>query len=246
MTFNELVEEVRETVDLHPQANEIQNGEIKRLLNLTMREVSLEVGIPTLYINVPSVGHINGPFQLPVQIHPEGVKYAQVMEVDEGRTASADMWRNREIAILSAAEANLFHPHWSDDPDEGYSGIPFLLWNPADREGGIKPVGIARGSYRFLVHAVPEPMVEPDDEPFAVNDCSDPENPVRQPGAMPGYHRVLSHFVNHELLQRLGDQRWQAYYARYQQTRNQMFSQVQPSTVYLPTPRRSRRVKRYA
>lgn len=245
MTFAELIEEVRETIDLHPESDKIQNGEIKRLLNLKMREVSLEVGVPTLYVDVPSTGYVTGRFQMPVRFHPEGIKYAEVVEVSAATTATADLWENRELAILSVAEANRFHPKWEDDATEEYSGIPFLIWNPAAPDEGIRPVGITSASYRFLVHAVPAEMTDDDHEPFAVLDyCEDP--PIRRSGAMPGYHRILSHFVNHELLQRLGDQRWQAYYARYTQMRDQMYSQIQPPTAYLPAPRRGRRVKRYA
>ena len=245
MTFAELLEEVRETIDLHPRADQVKNGEIKRLMNLAMREISLEIGVPTLYVDVPSSGYVTGRFQLPVRFHPEGIKYAEVVEVSEGTTASAEAWKNREIAMLNIAEANTFHPSWEDDVDDEYSDIPFLIWSPGAPEEGIRPVGITSASYRFLVHAVPEPMTEDDHEPFAVLDyCTDP--PTRRPGAMPSFHRILSHFVSHELLQRLGDDRWQAYYARYQQARDQMYSHIQPATVYLPQWRDDRRVKRHA
>lgn len=245
MTLAELVQEVREAIDLHPDAERIQNGEIKRLLNLKMRDVSLEVGVPTLYITVPTVGTVTGAFKLPVSVHPEGIKYAEVVEVTASDVASADVWRNRELAILSKAEANTFHPRWENDPEVEYQGIPFLLYSPADPDSGIQPVGITTAQYRFLIHAVPEPMVAATDEPFAVLDCTEPV-PVRQPGAMPGFHRLLAYFVTHELLQRLGDARWQAYLSRYTEAVDQMYAAISPPTVYLPTPRMSRKVKRYA
>lgn len=247
MTFAELLTDVREAIDLHPDAERIQNGEIKRLMNLKMREISLEIGVPTLYVTVPTTGYVTGAFRLPLSIHPEGVKYAEVVEVgpDSVGTASSEVWRNREIAILSKQEANEFHPRWENDPDVEYQGIPFLLYSPADSDSGVKPVGLTSARYRFLVHAVPEPMSAATDEPFAVLDCTTPEA-VRQPGAMPNYHRVLAFFVAHELLQRLGDQRWQAYFSRYNQMMDQMYAEVQPTRVYLPKPRMSRRVKRYA
>lgn len=245
MTFAELIEDVRENSALLDDDDRVQNGEIKRLLNLSMREISLTVGVPTLYVDVPATGYVTGRFQLPVRFHPEGIKYAEVVEVSASNNTSAETWRNREISILSVAEANRFHPTWENDAGYEYMGIPFLAWSPAAPDEGIQQVGIISAQYRFLIHAVPEPMTEDDHEPFAVLDyCEDP--PVRRPGAMPSYHRILAHFVTHEILQRLGDDRWQAYYARYQQMRSEMFSQVQPATAYLPAPRQGRRVKRYA
>ena len=56
MTFAELIEEVQENVSLTPGADRIQRGEIKRLLNLAMREISMTVGVPILYLRVPSDG----------------------------------------------------------------------------------------------------------------------------------------------------------------------------------------------
>lgn len=247
MTFAELIEEVRETIDLHPRADQVKNGEIKRLLNLAMREISLEIGVPTLYVTVPTTGTVTGAFSLPTSVHPEGIRYAEVVEVDEATAVASKGWKNRELALLSKQEANTFHSKWEDDSDDGYLGIPFLIWSSADPDSGILPVGIVSAQYRFLVHAVPEPMAEDADEPFAVVECCDDEGAtIRRPGAMPAFHRILSHFVSHELLQRLGDDRWQAYYARYQQARDQMYSHIQPATVYLPQWRDDRRVKRHA
>ena len=247
MTFAELVEEVLENVSLTPGGEKVQAGEVKRLLNLIMREVSLTIGVPTLYLDVPSTGFVTGAFQMPVTVHPEGIKYAEVVEVSDATTEAASLMENRQIAILTVQEANEAHPDWEDDD---YDGIPFLLYNPASIDAGIRPVGITTARYRFLVHAVPAPMAADTDEPFAVIDYCDPQNPVRRAGTMPSYHRVLAHFVSHELLQRLNDQRWQAYFARYEQMRQEMFSQLQPVIPYLPkfrSPRGygNRRIGRY-
>lgn len=244
MTYAELIEEVRENLGMTPGAARIPNGEIKRRLNLAMREISLEVGVPTLYIDVPSAGTITGAFTMPVRVHPEGIKYAEVVEVSEGNVSDFEQWKNREVALLSVQEANTFHPRWEDDD---YSGIPFLLWSPADKDRGIQPVGITTASYRFLVHAVPEPMSEDDHEPFSVVACDEEgDATVYQSGAMPAYHRILAYFVTHELLQGLGDQRWQAFFSRYTKMREEMHASAQPATMYMPTWRSGRRVKRYA
>lgn len=246
MTFAELIEEVQENVALTPGADRIQRGEIKRLLNLAMREISLKVGVPLLYLRVPSDGtFLTGAFQMPVTIHPEGIKYAEVKEVSEANSAAAEAMENQEIAILSVQEANEFHPKFED---EDYCGQPFLVYNPANPDSGIRPVNIISARYCFLVHPVPQPMVEDDDTPFTVlSYCTDPEmEGVPGLDAMPAFHRVLSHFVTHELLQRLNDQRWQAYYARYTEMSEMIFSSIQPVDVYLPTWRSGREVRRYA
>lgn len=235
MTFAELIEDVHENVSLAQGGAAVVRGEIKRLMNLKMREVSLEVGIPTLYVDVPSTGFVTGRFQMPVRFHPEGIKYAEVVEVSEGTTSATEQMKNQEIPLLTVQEANEFHPTWEDDEDVPYYGPPFLVWSPAAPDEGVRPVGIVSASYRFLVHAVPEPMTDDDHEPFSVLDYCDPDNPIRRPGAMPAYHRVLAHFVSHELLQRIGDERWQAYFARYRDMKMEMYSQVQPVNVYMPT-----------
>lgn len=247
MTFAELLSDVRETIDLHPDAERIQNAEIKRLMNLKMRDISLEIGVPTVYVTVPTSTTVTGAFKLPLKIHPEGVKYAEVVEITPTSTdvASADIWRNRELAILSRQEANEFHPRWENDSEVEYQGIPFLVYSPADPDSGFKPVGFSTAQYRFLVHAVPEDMSAMTDEPFAILDCEG-DSGTRQPGAMPNFHRVLSYFVSHELLQRLGDQRWQAYFSRYNDMMDRMYASIQPTKVYLPKPRMSRKVRRYA
>lgn len=245
MTFAELIEEVQENIALTPGSEKVQRGDIKRLLNLAMREISLKAGVPVLYIRIPSDDtFITGPFQMPLRIHPEGIKYAEVHEVLEANTSWAEAMENQEIAILSVQEANEFHPKFED---EDYDGQPFLVYNPANPDAGIRPVNIITAKYCFLVHPVPEPMVADDDTPFTVlNYCADPTGPgVPGLDAMPAYHRVLSHFVTHELLQRLNDQRWQAYYARYRETEEQMFSQIQPVNVYLPRYRAHREVRRH-
>jgi hypothetical protein len=242
MTLAELTEEVLENVALSPGGDKIQRGEVKRLLNLAMREVSLAVGVPTLYIDVPSVGFVTGRFAMPNRFHPEGIKYAEVVEVASAVSNATERMRNQEIAILSVQEANEFHPRWEDSD---YQGVPFLIYSPAGLNEGFRQVGITTAKYRFLVHAVPSEMIDDTDEPFAILDyCEDP--PIRRPGAMPAFHRVLAHFVSHELLQRIGDQRWQAYLARYELMRQEMFSDLQPVDVYMPSVRSSRRVKRYA
>lgn len=246
MTFAELIEEVHENVSLTPGADRIQRGEIKRLLNLAMREISLKAGVPILYLRVPSDdSFITGPFQMPLRIHPEGIKYAEVREVGAANSSWAEGMENQEIAMLSVQEANEFHPKFED---ADYDGQPFLVYNPANPDSGIRPVNIISARYCFLVHPVPEPMEADTDTPFTVLDfCADPEGGgVPGLAAMPAYHRVLSHFVTHELLQRLNDQRWQAYYARYREMEEQMFSQIQPVNVYLPSYRSSREVRRYA
>jgi hypothetical protein len=246
MTFATLIEEVLENILLTPGSENITRGEVKRLLNLAMREISLKVGVPILYLRVPSDNSfITGPFQMPLRIHPEGIKYAEVREVGEANTSAAEAMKNQEIAILSVQEANEFHPKFED---ADYGGQPFLVYNPANPDSGIRPINIISARYCFLVHPVPEPMVEDGDTPFTVLDyCADPQNEgVPGLAAMPAFHRVLSHFVTHELLQRLNDQRWQAYYARYREMEESMFAHIQPTSVYLPTVRSGREVRRYA
>ncbi len=243
MTFAELLEEVMENTRGAPGADQVQRGEIKRLLNLAMREISLRTGLPTVYADVPATGTVTGRFAMPINFHPEGILYAEVVEVTQaGANVPSESMRNRKIAMLSVSEANQFHPRWED---EEYSGPPFLLWNPFQQQEGILPVGITSAQYRFLLKAVPEPMVENDDEPFATLDyCEDP--PLRTAGAMPAYHRVLAHHVSYELLQRLGDERWQAFFARYRDMELAIFSGGVQHDIYMPSVRSSRRVRRYA
>lgn len=232
MTFAELLEEVLENISLHPKGNTVQRGDIKRLMNLAMREISLRVGIPTLYVDVPNSGTTTGSFTLPVRFHPEGIKRVELVEV-----ADSDIgweWvKNQEIPIMSVATANDLYGSWENDDDAPYCGPPFLVYSPANPDAGFRPVGFNEASYRFLVHAVPVDMSADSDEPFAVLDyCEDP--PVRRSGAMPAYHRILAHHATYEVLQRLGDERWQAFYARYRDMQMEMYSQVEPVTVYLP------------
>lgn len=231
MTFSELLEEVMGNVSLAPNGQRVQRAEAKRLMNLAMREISLRLGIPTLYVVVPTTA---GAFQLPLRVHPEGVKYAEVVEVEDGEYGVESM-RNQRIPIMSIREANEFYPRWEDDEDAPYCGPAFLVHSAAQPDTGFRPVGLTSASYRFYVHANPEPMVEDSDEPFAVIECDSEGNESRRPGAMPAYHRVLAHHVSYELLQRLGSEQWQAFYARYREMEAEMFSQVQPTTVYLPS-----------
>ena len=243
MTFAELLEEVMENVRGSPAAEQSQRGEIKRLMNLAQRDISVKTGLPQVYIDVPAQGFVTGRFSLGAEYHPEGVKYAEVVEVADGAEHIGGGWmRNREIAILSAAEANMSHSRWEDDD---YVGAPFLLYNPLQQNEGFLPVGIGSARYRFLVQAVPAPMVNDSDEPFAtMSHHTDP--PTRSIGVMPAHHRILAHHVSYELLQRHGDQRWQAFYARYRQLEEMIFSHGVQAEVHLPQFRSSRRVRRYA
>lgn len=238
MTLAELIEEVTENVALHPQGHRIVPGEILRLLNLAQREISVRIGIPQLYLDVPTSGFITGAFALPTRIHPEGIKYAEVVEVSDGMFGTEE-WRNHKIDILSVAEANRFHPRWEEDDDATYCGPAFLVWSPASPDAGIRPVGITTAKYRFLVYAVPLPMEADTDEPFAVLECDADGNESRRPGAGPAYHRLLAHHVTYELLQRLGDERWQAFYARYRDLEAELFSQVMPVPTFLPSDART-------
>jgi len=227
VTFAELLEEVVENIGVTGAAGAVQRGEMKRLLNLAMREISLRVGVPLMNVVVPGTGVVSAPFTLPVRFHAEGLKRAVVVI---GETTTGRELREFEVPIYSPGTAVTFHPKWRD---EDYCGPPFLVYTPADATAGFMPVGIAEAQYRFLVQAVPPDMVEPSDEPFAVLDvCEEP--PVRLPGAMPGYHRVLAHHVSYELLQRIGDERWQAFYARYREMELELFSQATPMTQYIP------------
>lgn len=229
MTLAELIEDVLENVSSHPKAEQVTRGEIKRLLNLAMREVSVLVGAPQLLVTVPSSGLISGPFQLPNRFRADGPMRAEVIEGYD--TRGLEM-RERALPIYSPATAQEFHPRWEVEPDE-YCGPPFLVYSAAMPDAGFTPVGVEEARYRFLVHAVPEEMVEDSDEPFSVLDyCEEP--PVRRPGAMPDYHRVLAHYASYELLQRWGDERWQAFYARYTKMQQELFARVSPTHVYLP------------
>ncbi len=243
MTFAELLEEVMENTRGTQGGEQLQRAEAKRLMNLAMNEISLRVGVPTMYIDVPASGFVTGRFALPNRFHPEGVKYVEVVEVQEGSANVSSEWmKNRKLALLSVAEANEFHPNWEDDE---YIGPAFMLYNPFQQNEGFLPVGITSARYRFLVHAVPDPMTENQHEPFATLDyCVDP--PARSVGAMPNFHRILAHHVSYELLQRAGDQRWQAFYARYKAMEDEMFSTGTQAQVFLPQYRTSRRVRRYA
>ena len=243
MTFGALIEEVLENVSLAPGSERIQRAEVKRLLNLAMREISLRTGLPTLYVTVPGDGTFQtGAFALPVQYHPEGVRYAEVIEVQSGSSDGVEAMENREISIMSVAEANQFHPRWEDDD---YRGVPFLVHNPLSRDAGIRPVGIESARYRFLLHANPPKMILDEHEPFAIDDyCEDP--PIRREGGMPAYHRVLAHHVSYELLQRLGHDSWQAFFARYRAMEEEIFNGGQQAVVRLPQWRPSRQVRRYA
>lgn len=244
MNFAELVEDVVENLALAPGNRAVTTGEIKRLLNRAQREISLEVGLPTLYLDIPATGYVTGSFLLPTRFHPEGVLYAEAVDITDGWGQGSA--HNYQLAILSPSEANTHHPRWEDDSDVPYYGPPFLVYNPSMPDAGFRPVNITTAKYRFLVHAIPEEMVESTDEPFAALDYCDPDAPVRYAGAMPTYHRVLSYFVTHELLQRIGDERWQAYFARYRDLKLQMFSQITPPQIYVPRVRSGRNVKRHA
>lgn len=231
MTFAELLEEVMEAVSLREGGDHIQRGEVKRLLNLAMREISLLVGLPTHYIDVPDAAGqtVTGSFRLPGNVHPEGIRYVEVAQIDDHD--SGFKFKNRQVMVLTPASANEFYPGWED---ENYCGPPFVLYNAADPESGFRPVGFQTARYRMIVHANPVPMVEELDEPFAIIDCCT-NPPVRRPGATPSYHRVLSHFVIHELLRRIGDHDGaNAYYTRYMDLRQNLFANIEPPVVFLP------------
>lgn len=243
MTFSQLLEEVMSAIELDPNAGRVSRAEAGRLLNLAMHEISLRVGVPTIGLDVPTTGFVAGSFTLPVQVHPEGVKQAKLLEVNES-VFPYERLVNRDIPILSMSEANRFHPGWDADEDiygelpwAGRSrfGGPFIVYSPADAGTGIRPVGVASARYRLLVHALPPEMSEPQHEPFAVEYCAEGEEAVRYPGAMPAFHRVLAFHVAYELLQRLNNPSWQAYYARYQAMEQEMFNSINPVNTYLPS-----------
>lgn len=242
MTHVQLLEEVMEAVALDPNAHRVGRAEASRLMNLAMREISLRVGVPQLNLDVPSSGFITGSFTLPTRVHPSGVKRVELVEVDDG-SAAASCLEGQEIDVLSTSEAMTFHPTW-DDEDREWVARPFLVYSPADRGTGVRPVGITSARYRFLVHALPPDMSEPDHEPFAVEYCDEVGVTTRYPGAMPEYHRVLAFHAAYELLQRLGNESWQAYYARYQAMEQEMFHAHQPIMVYLPSNSNSWRPQR--
>lgn len=233
MTHSQLLEEVMATVEMDPNGHRVQRAEATRLMNLAMREISLRVGIPQLSLDVPTTGFVTGAFTLPVQVHPSGVKRVELIEVDDG-SAYAESRVFSELDVVSASEALTSHPGY-DDPDREWTGKPFLIYSPADRGTGMKPYGIASGRFRFLVHAVPPDMTLPEHEPFSVLYCDEDGADVRYPGAMPEYHRILAFHAAYELLQRLGNDSWQAYYARYQAMEQEMFNSHQQVVVYLPS-----------
>lgn len=217
-------------VELDPNGHRVQRAEATRLLNLAMREISLRVGVPQLSLDVPATGYVSGAFTLPTQVHPSGVKRAELIDLDDG-SAAAEALEFQEIEILSPSEALTFHPTY-DDPEREWVRRPFLVYTPADRGTGVRPVGITSARYRFLVHAVPPDMTEPEHEPFSVLYCAEDGSEVRYPGALPEFHRILAMHAAYELLQRLGNQSWQAYYARYQAMEQEMFHAHQPVMVY--------------
>lgn len=227
MTFAELIEEVLEGLSSHPRAATIQRGEVKRLLNLAQREVSLRIGAPRVTAVVPQTGMISGPFRLPGRYHPEGVLRVRLIE---GETTLGYLTYDQELRVLSPGEQLEFRPGSARFPEQQ---APALRYDRADASLAFKPLGIEEGQYEFLLHAIPPDMVADSDEPFTVLDyCEDP--PIRSAGVFPGGHRVLSHHVTYELLQRLGDERWQAFYARYREMEKDLFARVSPTTVYLP------------
>lgn len=242
MTQAELLEEVMAAVELDPNGHRVTRAEALRLLNLAMREISLRVGIPTLHLSVPTSGYVSGAFSLPVRVHPEGVRRVELMATDD--PAPAGRFVGRELDILSVAEANRFHPTWNDEERE-WLGKPFLVYSAADSGTGIRPVGLTSASYRFLVHVVPPDMSEPEHEPFSVAYCDDEGVELRYPGAVPAYHRVLAFHAAYELLQRLGNEGWHAYFARYQAMEQELFSAVTPVGTYLPSKPRSWRPARH-
>lgn len=242
MTLAQLLEEVMEAISLDPNAQRVTRAEAQRLINHAMREVSVKVGVPQLWLDVPRSGFVNGSFTLPTRVHPSGVKQVVLVELGEG-SAHAGALEGRELDVLSVAEANRFHPRW-DDPEREYLGKPFLVYSPATRDVGVRPVGIESARYRFLVHAVPGEMTLPEHEPFAVVYCDEEGNEERYPGALPEYHRLLAFHASYELLQRLGNPLWQPYLARYQQMLNEMFNAHTPASAYLPSAPRSWRPKR--
>lgn len=240
MTFVQLLEDVFENVSLHPRYEMVQRGEVKRLLNLAQREISVKLGLPRQEITVPQSGVVSGPFRLPARFHPEAG--LRVSIIDGVGSHGVEFHRGAEIRILSPGEQWDFYSHqpfrWGDQPR---CVAPALKYDRADTELVFTPLGIEEGQYRFIINPVPPDMVEDTDEPFSMLDwCEDP--PIRTRGAFPAYHRILAHHVSYELLQRLeaggtvqpGSERWRQFYARYREMEKEMFARVSPTTVYLP------------
>lgn len=229
MTLAELVEEVLENIALSPNYEKVQTGEIKRLLNLAQREISLRLGAPRVEVTVPQTGVIMGPFRLPGRFHPEAV---QRVYVTEGLGERGERLNGLELRILSPGETLDFYSHQPPRFDEACHA-PALKYDRADTGLVFTPMGIDEAQYRFLLHPIPPDMVDPGDEPFAALDyCEDP--PIRTAGALPGGHRILAHHVSYELLQKLGDERWHAFYARFREMQLELYARVSPTTVYLP------------
>ena len=227
MTLSELVEEVLESLSLNPGAQKITRGEVKRLLNLAQREISLRIGGPRVEVTVPQTGVISGSFRLPGRFHPESIVRVYLVE---GLSGEGGWLPHSEVRILSPGEVMDFNA-WS--LNRANCQRPALKYDRADTGLVFTPLNISEARYHFILNPIPPDMVEDTDEPFAaMNYCEDP--PIRTAGISPTGHRVLAHHVSYELLQRLGDERWQAFYARYRDMEKDMFARISPTTVYLP------------
>lgn len=232
MNLGELIEEVLENLNGAPGADRVQRAEVVRKLNLAQRELALELELPRLYITVPSGGGYQaGPFSLPVEVQPEGLKSAKLVEASAGSSAGVTAMRDYPLSILSVREANLFHPKW-EGTHADYTGKPFILHDAFNPEMGVQPVGIDSGIYALEVAVIPVAMSALTDEPFAI---LDPDTSVRQAGSIPSYHRILSFYVTYELMLRLGDDRRGEHYAKYNAMKDELFTRGPAMAGYLPS-----------
>lgn len=232
MTLGQLIEEVLENLRGAPGASEVQRAEVVRKLNLAQRELALELELPRLYITIPAGGgYHNGPFALPAEVQPEGLRSIKLVEANEGTSAGVMAMRDRPLPVLGVREASTFHPNWEGNARD-YTGPPFALYDPFNPEMGVRPVGVSSGIYAVEAAVIPLDMSALSDEPFAI---LDPETATRQAGIIPAYHRILSFYVTYELMLRLGDDRRREHYSKFNAMKQELFSQAPTMAGYLPT-----------
>lgn len=210
MNLAELIDEVVENT-----ATEKNYSVIRDRLNRCMDRISTQLGVPERYVTDVSVTE---PFMLPDEAWRKGLKYAE------------DVERQREIPIYTVREANMLYPRW-EDAEELAWGIKFIVFDRANTSAPVYPVGFDPGDkLRIIYHIQPAPMLQDEDEPFAVI-----EEGERTPGQFDGYHIALAQYVSFQLLLREQPNIAASFYADYQSLLTRFNADVNREAFY-PKP----------
>lgn len=129
-----------------------ERARLLRRMNTAQDTLSRDLRLPLRYVKNVSTTQ---PFTMPVEARPGGIIYAE--QVNATRQV------NREVELLTVADANQAYPGWEVNPNEGSTyygkGAPFIIYDPVNVSAPIYPVQFEAGdTLRILYSLKPTDM----------------------------------------------------------------------------------------